>query len=77
MFGVSCKNIYLSALVYLYLIFLVNTSVLLISAKSWGNPSGIPILGLHGWFDNAATMDGIAPLLPLDKYHFVSHFKLL
>ena len=41
------------------------------SAKSWGNPSGSPILGLHGWLDNAATMDNLAPLLPLDKYNLV------
>jgi len=45
--------------------------MLFVSAKSWGNPSGSPILGLHGWLDNAATMDNLAPLLPLDKYNLV------
>jgi len=35
-----------------------------IAGKAWGNPDGKPILGLHGWLDNAATHDNIAPLLP-------------
>ena len=35
-----------------------------ISGKSWGPPSGQPILALHGWLDNAATHDGLAERLP-------------
>lgn len=35
-----------------------------IAAKIWGNPNGIPTLALHGWLDNAASFDHIAPLLP-------------
>ena len=35
-----------------------------IAGKAWGDPSGRPILGLHGWLDNAATHDHLAPLLP-------------
>ena len=35
-----------------------------IAAKVWGKPSGIPTLALHGWLDNAASFDRIAPLLP-------------
>ena len=31
--------------------------------KAWGDPNGKPILGLHGWLDNAGTHDHIAPLL--------------
>lgn len=35
-----------------------------IAAKIWGDPNGIPTLGMHGWLDNAATFDHLAPLLP-------------
>lgn len=34
-----------------------------IAAKIWDNPSGMPTLALHGWLDNAATFDKLAPLL--------------
>ncbi|MFN3579527.1 MAG: alpha/beta fold hydrolase [Pseudomonas sp.] len=34
-----------------------------VAAKVWGNPQGLPVIGLHGWLDNAATFDRIAPLL--------------
>ncbi|XP_046390020.1 probable serine hydrolase isoform X2 [Ischnura elegans] len=35
-----------------------------VAGKWWGDPDSKPLLGLHGWQDNAATFDGIAPLLP-------------
>ncbi len=35
-----------------------------ITAKLWGVPSGEPTLALHGWLDNAATFDRLAPRLP-------------
>jgi len=41
-----------------------------VAGKAWGDPSGKPILGLHGWLDNAGTHDHIAPLL-LEGYRFV------
>lgn len=39
------------------------------AAKHWGNPAGKKILALHGWLDNAASFDFLAPLLP--DYHWV------
>ncbi len=32
-------------------------------AKRWGSPSQPPLLALHGWLDNAASFDRLAPLL--------------
>ena len=41
----------------------IQTSSLRFSAKCWGNPEGIPLLAFHGWLDNAATFDHLAPFL--------------
>ncbi len=34
-----------------------------IAGKHWKNPGGIPTLCFHGWLDNAASFDFLAPLL--------------
>lgn len=41
-----------------------------IAAKIWHAENGIPTLALHGWLDNAASFDYIAPLLP--ELHIVA-----
>lgn len=40
------------------------------AAKCWHDPSKPLLLALHGWLDNAASYDRIAPLLP--DYHIVA-----
>lgn len=48
----------------------IKTPYLTFAAKQWGNPAGEPVLGLHGWLDNAATFDLIAPFF-ID-YNFIA-----
>eukprot|EP00088_Acartia_fossae_P016068 TRINITY_DN18964_c0_g1_i10.p1 TRINITY_DN18964_c0_g1~~TRINITY_DN18964_c0_g1_i10.p1 ORF type:complete len:357 (-),score=60.89 TRINITY_DN18964_c0_g1_i10:152-1183(-) len=42
-----------------------------IAGKAWGNPDGKPILGLHGWLDNAGTHDRLIQHLA-PGYRFIA-----
>ena len=41
-----------------------------VAGKVWGEPGGLPVIGLHGWLDNAGTFDLIAP--QLDNVHLIA-----
>ena len=40
-----------------------DTGLVTIRAKRWGQEKGIPTLCLHGFLDNAASFDRLAPEL--------------
>lgn len=40
----------------------------MLSGKWWGRIDVQPIIGIHGWEDNAGTFDTLAPLLEVDSF---------
>ena len=42
-----------------------------VAARAWGDPALPPLLALHGWLDNAASFDRLAPLL-CEHFHIVA-----
>ncbi len=40
-----------------------------IALKSWGDPASPPLLAMHGWLDNLASFEDLAPFLA--KTHYV------
>lgn len=47
----------------------VTTGELRLAVKTWGEPGNPGIIALHGWQDNAATFDQLAPRFP--DYYWV------
>jgi pimeloyl-ACP methyl ester carboxylesterase len=42
-----------------------------LAAKTWGSIDLPPLLAVHGWLDNAASFDALAPLLA-DRHHVIA-----
>lgn len=46
----------------------IPLGTLTLAAKCWGDPTLPPLLALHGWLDNAASFDVLAPLLSTERH---------
>lgn len=49
----------------------IQTESHLLAVKAWGDPTNPPLIALHGWLDNAASFDFLAPYL-LDNYYVMA-----
>lgn len=54
--------------------FTISMKGIDIAAQEWGNPNGQPVLALHGWLDNSASFQWLAPALASlsDDYRIVA-----
>lgn len=43
--------------------FTISMKGIDIAAQEWGNPKGQPVLALHGWLDNSASYEWLAPAI--------------
>lgn len=50
---------------------MLGTPHLQLAAKEWGDPALPPLLAIHGWLDNAASFDALAPQLAR-HFHIVA-----
>jgi pimeloyl-ACP methyl ester carboxylesterase len=48
---------------------IVTVNGLELAVKIWGDPTLPPLIALHGWLDNAATFDKLAPLV--DSHYWI------
>ena len=49
----------------------IATPHLRLAAKAWGDPAQPPLLAVHGWLDNAASFDALAPRIA-KQFHVVA-----
>jgi pimeloyl-ACP methyl ester carboxylesterase len=44
----------------------IDIGPMTLRGKRWGDQQGLPVIALHGWLDNCASFDFVAPMLNVD-----------